>query len=308
MSAKSAAAKGPIASHKRLLDITQRRLEKFVSLFAKVIVRDRPGTIHDVRVASRRLQQVLRILFPKPSGAKSRKLVGRLRKVRRALGHCRNLDVINGLVQGRIDAARNSALCDAWNRVREDILQQRAAEFGRARDALSRYDIVAFVGRTEDLIHGNRVGKDPEKTLRESINLALQRWEAAMAAAKENHEPEQLHALRIASKRLRYRLEVLADLDDSNARAQVEMLKAFQDELGDWHDRHVMLGFVAEFLGRPNFLVNHPAAGRALLLDMERERRRNNAAVDSILKHADKVRQAWTETKPALSPEWVSQS
>ena len=66
--------------HKKLLDVTRKRLEKFVSLFAKVLVSEQPDTIHDARVWSRRLQETFRVLFPKPRTGKNRKLVRTLRK------------------------------------------------------------------------------------------------------------------------------------------------------------------------------------------------------------------------------------
>ena len=58
------------SNHKRLLAVTQRRFEKFVSLFAKVLVSDHPDTIHDARVWSRRLQEALRVFSPNRESAK----------------------------------------------------------------------------------------------------------------------------------------------------------------------------------------------------------------------------------------------
>jgi hypothetical protein len=44
---------------------------------------------------------------------------------------------------------------------------------------------------------------------------------------------------------------------------------------------------------RANFLANHPDLGRALLVEMERERRRNDTALTNILKSAEKLREGW---------------
>jgi CHAD domain-containing protein len=109
----------------------------------------------------------------------------------------------------------------------------------------------------------------------------------------ETPEVEQIHALRIAGKRLRYRVELLKDLGRGSTKPQIKTLKRLQDELGDWHDRHILLQFVAEFIGRPDFLVSHPDASRVLLVEMERERRKNEAAVSIILRSAEKTREAW---------------
>ena len=92
-------------------------------------------------------------------------------------------------------------------------------------------------------------------------------------------------------------------MGDASAKPQVKSLKLLQDDLGNWHDRSVLLRFVAEFIGRPDFLMNHPETGRALLAEMERERRKNDASVSVILKRAEKTREAWGEPKGALAQE-----
>jgi hypothetical protein len=52
---------------------------------------------------------------------------------------------------------------------------------------------------------------------------------------------------------------------------------------------------IAECIGRPDFLIDHPATGRALLAEMERERHKNDMAASAILKTAEKTREAWVE-------------
>ncbi len=52
------------SAQKTLLELVDKRLEKFVSLVPRVLVSDRPDLIHDIRVYSRRLQQVIRVFFP----------------------------------------------------------------------------------------------------------------------------------------------------------------------------------------------------------------------------------------------------
>ena len=121
--------------------------------------------------------------------------------------------------------------------------------------------------------------------------------------AKENAQADQIHALRIAGKRLRYRAELLAELGDVSVKPRVKSLKLLQDELGNWHDRYVLLQLIAECIGRPDFLVEHPEAGRALLIQMERERHKNELAVGTILKSAEKTREAWGEPQAVATQE-----
>ena len=283
---------------KKLLHLTQKRLEKFASLFPRVLISDHPDPIHDTRVWSRRLQQVFSFLFPKPRTAKSRKLVRVLRRVRRALGDCRNLDVSIDLIQEKIDTVHNPSVRAAWEQIREDVQEKRTGELTQARKELTQYDIIAFLTRMQELLQAVESDRNPEDTLKESIDQALEDWHNALSSAKDNQETDALHRLRIAGKRLRYRLELIAELGENSAKEKVKTLKAFQDQLGAWHDRTVLLQLVADFIGRQDFLVSHPEMARALLLEMDKERRKNEAAVANILKSAEKIRESWSVPVP----------
>ena len=57
-----------------LTRLLRKRLERYVSIMPVVLVGDDPDAVHDVRVWSRRLQQSLVALFPKPRSGKVRKL------------------------------------------------------------------------------------------------------------------------------------------------------------------------------------------------------------------------------------------
>ena len=98
-----------VAVKNKLSKLARKRLERFATLYTKALVSDVPEVIHDLRVASRRLQQVLRLLAPKTKS--SAKLVRVLRRVRRALGACRNLDVGIHLIQTKLETATSASLC-----------------------------------------------------------------------------------------------------------------------------------------------------------------------------------------------------
>jgi CHAD domain-containing protein len=282
---------------KKLFEVTRKRLERFASLVPKALISEHPDTIHDVRVWSRRLQQVLKILAPKPRADGGRKLVRRVRRIRRALGNCRNLDVCIELIQHKLDSANGEVVRNAWERIHTDLSEKRAVELVRCREDLSRYDIIAFITRTQALLQTAKLAKDLDQTLRTSVEDAFAEWQEAFTAARESQEVGPVHAFRLAGKRLRYRAELLADLGEPNAKALVKSLKLLQDDLGHWHDCFVLLRFVAEFLGRPDFLVEQPEISRILLTEMEKERHRNGSAVTNILKSAEKIRE-WKLADP----------
>jgi CHAD domain-containing protein len=293
----------PNGPQKKLFELSQKRLEKFASLLPRVLIRDDPETIHDARVGSRRLQQILRVLFPKPAPKQCRKLIRMLRKVRRALGDCRNHDVMGELIREKIDAAGNPVVRDAWDQLKVRVQERQKRELIRAREELSQCDIVDFVNRARRLLGSAQWSKEIEPTLTKGITRALEEWTQAVDATKESQTPEQIHALRIAGKRLRYRVEMLAELGDGSAKARIKTLKTLQDQLGQWHDHHVLVRLAAKFLSRSDFLATHPDLSRALLVEMERERRRNDTAVGNILKSAEKIRDAWVGVETKLPEE-----
>lgn len=291
------------ASHKKLLGITQKRLEKFVSLFAKVLVSDNPDIIHDARVWSRRLQETFRVLSPKPRTGRNRKLVRTLRQVRRALGNCRNNDVTIGLVEGKLNSTAASTNNQTWDLVGDYLRAKRERQITRAREELAEHNIMQFVSRTRNLLNTCQLQDEPEALLKQSVEQSLVDWNETLREAKENSQVDQIHALRIAGKRLRYRAELLAELGDVSVKPRIKALKSLQDELGNWHDRYVLLQLMAEFIARPDFLVEQPEASRALLAQMERERHKNELTVSAILKSADKTREAWGETPTSVLQE-----
>jgi len=303
MNAVAATNRNVGINQKRFLKLAHKRLERFVTLLAKVTVSDDPDAIHDLRVASRRLQQTLRVIRPQTKPGKIKKAIRMLRRVRRALGPCRNLDVNLGLIRDKRQYAAAGVIQRAWEMVEGDLEEKRQSLLERARHTIAHYDILAFIERAKALLpavdhdgeafEASSLGK-LEETVAESMTL----WEAAFASAYEQRDESSLHSFRLASKKLRYRAELLVDLGQGNTKPIIDELKKLQQALGDWHDRWVLMREVAEFVGQPNFLTDHPDLSRILLAEMEKETQRNESAIDHLLSSAAKVQQNWARRKP----------
>jgi CHAD domain-containing protein len=281
----------------KMLKLAHKRLERFVTLFPKALLNDDPDTIHDLRVFSRRLQQTFRVMLPKPVTPKARKLIRTLRRVRQAYGSSRNLDVNIDLIQQKHGTAGAAIVRQSWELLQDALAAERRTEITRARQKMARYDIVAFIGRAQTLMDSADIGGDVVEKLQQTVRAALKDWHDALELAKEARTVENLHALRIAAKRLRYRGELLAELGNGAMKPAIKTIKDFQTLLGDWHDRCVLLEHVADFIGRPEFLVDHPDMGRTLLAEMEKDKLRNESAVEDILSKAPKVADSWDRVK-----------
>ena len=279
----------------KLSKLARKRLERFATLFPKVLLRDAPDTIHDLRVASRRLQQALRLVLPSSKSPGARKVMRMPRKVRRAFGACRNLDATLALVEKKLAGAATASLRQSWDTVRLWLEQKRSTELERARKELKRHDLVDFIVRVQEHLEG----MDPEPAsigqLGEKAHDAFTAWKDALESAKAEPQVKQIHAFRIAGKRLRYRAESLAELGDTALKPLVQGLKALQDDLGDWHDRCVLRQHVAEFIGRPGFLAAEPGMGRALLLEMERDKQRDHTTINDVILRAEKLAETGME-------------
>ncbi len=231
----------------RLLHRNARELRKHLP---SAISGDDHG-VHQARVASRRLREAVPVLTTGLKGSKAGKARAKIRRLTRALGTVRELDVTLRLLD-------DLAMADG--------VPRSAVEAVRAR-VLAERD----AGRTVMLKRLNRVKVDKLHRRLDSVAAALQAddghgWREALGArllkraahlttsiegAGRLYAPEQLHAVRIASKKLRYGLELAGGVGARTAAPLVRALKRAQDLLGRLHDLQVLLVHVAAVHAAP---------------------------------------------------------
>jgi CHAD domain-containing protein len=83
---------------------------------------------------------------------------------------------------------------------------------------------------------------------RRAIKQAFRRLMKGGAKIEAMPRPEDLHALRIRAKRLRYLLEFLQELTGKAGRRLVKRLTTLQDLLGSFHDAVVAAEFVRTYV------------------------------------------------------------
>ena len=196
--------------------------------------------MHRARVGSRRLREVLvpmREVLPAHAAEQARDEV---RRVTRALGPVRELDVAIALfdeladAQGLAPAARLAvrramvrARDAAQRRLRAALPPRRQERLAAALAALTGPDPVDAFARLTAAVD-RRAARRGRK-----VRLALD-------GAGALYVPERLHQVRIAVKQLRYALEVAGHARRSRATARVTQLRVIQDLLGRAHDLHVL--------------------------------------------------------------------
>jgi len=268
--------------------LLRKRVKKFVALVPAVLTAKDPEVVHDARVASRRLQQAVSAFFPKPRSGKARQLRRTARRVRRALGDWRDCDVLLDLVERRQRRARREAKRRAWELVRAYLLEKRSTERGRARKKLLRQDADDCTALVRWLLdHPPAGGARPlGQRLSGKVRDAWAEWQSALARAQDTQAVADLHGFRVATKDLRYRLELLHDLGLEPMKRQLRWLADLQGALGGWHDREMLHQAIAEAVGRPAIVLNALPSARVLLAELETERSRPPKDVERIFRLA----------------------
>lgn len=214
-----------------------------------------PEHLHRMRVASRRLRAAARLFGPRWPRAWRPRWRRELRRLTRALGAARDLDVQLIWLDERLaglpeDASERPGLA----RLRLRLEQARERRQRRVVSALTRFEtrtapeLAAFLARR----HGFGPVPAPTPAARAAAREALAPLLAELLArAPRLPEPAaaaEHHALRIAAKRLRYALEIFEPLDPEPLGAALRAARRLQSKLGDLHDCDVWIAFVPGFL------------------------------------------------------------
>ena len=205
--------------------------------------------VHQARVASRRLREAVPVLA---RDSKSRRKAERkMRRVTQALGTVREMDVT---VQILDEFARRPGVPrDALEDVRTHVIAERDRRRDAMLERLKRVNAEKLHRRLEEVAIEIPLAPTHEwrETLSGRLGHRVNRLADSIHAAGQMYAPEQLHAVRIAAKRLRYALELVADARVSLVRPFLNTLKRAQDTLGRLHDLQIIEQHVAAVQALP---------------------------------------------------------
>lgn len=212
--------------------------------------------VHQARVASRRLREAVPVLAGDLRHSKANKANRKIRRLTRALGGVRELDVTLQLLDelSASDELSKGALQD----VRLHVMAERDEKRDEMLAKLAGVNAAKLDKRLASV--SEAVDLDKTQAWRQTLGSRLlkraRRLAAAIEQAGQLYAPEHLHQVRIAAKKLRYGLELAADSGLAAAAPLVRALKRTQDNLGRLHDLQVLQGHVAAVQAAP--------AGRAI--------------------------------------------
>jgi CHAD domain-containing protein len=284
-------------------------MHKLSTLINRLMETDDAKIVHGTRVACRKLQQQLAVLFPKPRTGKIRKLRRKLRRIRRLLGDWRNCDVVLKLLARESDADQNPATKDAWKLVHNYLAERRSREIRRCRKKIEKYDR-SDLGVTIDKMLGAQPGQDnPElfAHVHAAQSAARQKWVSALTRAEQSSASEDVHRFRIATKRFRYRTELVHETGGGDQASVLDSLKDLQDLLGSWNDRQALQRVIAEALANPELLLRETLAARILLQELEESQLRQTKTGQEIIRFARENQSLPKEEAPANQPKLIDQ-
>lgn len=196
-------------------------------------IRD-PESVHRLRVATRRAIAALDAfddLLPRKQVAWFTK---QLRRIRRSAGEARDLDVLTG----RLAEDADSAGSRARRRLVAMLAKQREVSRRPIRIQHERLLEGAWLDRVEKLVVGAASGRHQltfETYARRRFRPLMRRFFSV--ADRKLRDAEEIHALRIEGKKLRYAMEIFSSVFPPRVRTRCyDALERLQKTLGDFTD------------------------------------------------------------------------
>ena len=235
----------------RVTTVLLQRLSRAMQRHVPAAIGGDDRGVHQARVTSRRLREAVPVFSTGLTGSKAGKARRKIRKVTRALGTVRELDVTVQLLD---ELARSPSISrDAVEDVRARVMKERDARRKLMIERLERVNIDKLDSRLASV--GTALDEATSEPWRKALAARLltrsRRLLEAMTEAGHMYAPDRLHAVRIAAKKLRYGLELAADSGLRQAAPHVRTIKRAQDMLGKLHDLQVLQAHVAAVQAEP---------------------------------------------------------
>jgi CHAD domain-containing protein len=214
--------------------------------------------IHDMRVATRRVRSAMPLFEKCLPGKSSKKWNREMKRVTQALGTARDADVQIDFLQGSLDSLTDTSYRPGIQRLMLRLQQKREKAQGKVLKAMDRLEMSGVLEQMGGTLRQMRVqarmhhADESSPYVYERAYLAISfRLENMLAYETYVTQPErieELHAMRIAAKRLRYTMEVFEPLYQDDLKQPIKTARKVQTLLGDIHDCDVWVDYVPQFL------------------------------------------------------------
>jgi CHAD domain-containing protein len=227
--------------------LARRRLAALLH-FVPLALEGLPEGVHQARVASRRLRELLPLFAVTPElDAAVRKQRARVRRLTRGLGAVRELDVARFTLDDLV--GERPAEAEAAEVVRGTLAAARPKAVAHMRAAAASLSLDRLAHRLRGV--AGEVAPPARRAQAAAVLAARladrgQMLRAAVEEAGTVYAPARLHRVRIALKKYRYVLELARDFSRLRLRGSLARLKRLQDLLGTLHDYEVLAARVRD--------------------------------------------------------------
>jgi CHAD domain-containing protein len=211
--------------------------------------------IHRMRVASRRLRSAFPLFETCLPAKKSKGWQEQIKNITQALGAARDADVQIDRLQTFYASITDLRFRPGVARLLLRLRQKRSrlqAPIGEAMESVKASGVLtemqAHLASLADL--QSEVYLYSPALYEHSFNAIHSRLDELMAYDEIVPQPEkkeELHAMRISAKWLRYTLENMAMLYPNGLKSHIQTVRKIQEALGDIHDCDVWLEFLPQF-------------------------------------------------------------
>ncbi len=237
------------AVHAHLLTHVRRFLLQDVR-----VRRDLPDSVHQMRVAARRLRSGLRVFSPLVEDEWSRHLRDELGWAASELGLSRDSEVLLARLDEHADELEQQDAARIHEHI--DPVMRRKVEQGRqeALEALRSERHLSLLDALVDAANHPRLAPAAAAPARDALPPLFEKsWRKLRREVKAltlDSPSEEWHETRITAKRARYAAEVLAPVFGSPAKDLAAALSGVTEHLGEHQDAYVAQETVRELAGR----------------------------------------------------------
>jgi CHAD domain-containing protein len=285
----TAARNAPPLAH--LQAMLSRQLEKMLQHDPGTRLGSDSEDLHDLRVATRRLRALLRAARPLLDREWAEGLRAELSWLGSALGPVRDLDVLIEHLIGEL-----AEFSDEERLAAERLVRALDSERAEARvamlEALESERYLRLLDALEEAARSPRASTG-DRALADIAANEFKRLSKAVRRLSSDPDDEELHRVRIKTKRARYAAELAESAVGKKAERFVESAKRLQDVLGEHQDAIVAEDRIRALLGSIRGTRVAFVGGR--LVERERSRRRSSQA---------EWRDAWKELERSGARAW----
>jgi putative phosphoesterase len=279
--------------------------------------------VHKMRVTSRRIRAAMPLFKECFLKNRYKKWLNEIKKVTQFLGAARDLDVQISVIKDYIERLQPTesktgmeALLERHIKQRTDLQSNVINGLQELKKSSVLQQIASYCERIIKESSGSFNLYDVREKAFWQISSKLDEFLAMEDCVHKENEILKHHEMRIRAKWLRYTMEAFAPLYQGKLSEEIEMMKNFQDTLGEMHDCDVWIECIPKFINEiENEIATSPEKEKAVaegnqdllkFLDHIKEKRKNHYANFVSFWDKEKGKNAFEELRTNASAGFVA--